>query len=143
MVVARSKGSDLQNIRKLNCWGSELSDVSVIRKLPNVEVLSLSVNQISTLVDFQWCTNLQELYIRKNNVKDINELLYLRQLPKLKSLWLADNPCAQFDNYRLTVLRALPHLQKLDNVVVEGEEVQRAMVCGTLLPLGAEHQADR
>ena len=56
-----------------------------------------SVNQITTLADFQWCSNLQELYIRKNNIKDINELLYLRQLPKLKSLWLADNPCAQFE----------------------------------------------
>ncbi|XP_069184444.1 uncharacterized protein [Procambarus clarkii] len=134
MVVARSKGSDLHNVRKLNCWGSELSDVSVVRKLENVEVLSLSVNRISTLADFQHCPNLQELYIRKNNIADINEILYLRQLPKLKSLWLADNPCAEFEQYRLTVLRALPHLQKLDNVAVDSEEVQQAMVCGVPLP---------
>ncbi|XP_071526644.1 uncharacterized protein [Panulirus ornatus] len=134
MVVARSKGSDLHNVRKLNCWGSELSDVSVVRKLQNVEVLSLSVNRISTLADFQYCPNLQELYIRKNNITDINEVLYLRQLPKLKSLWLADNPCAEFEQYRLTVLRALPHLQKLDNVTVDSEEVQKAMVCGVPLP---------
>ncbi|KAG7164463.1 Cilia- and flagella-associated protein 410-like [Homarus americanus] len=86
MVVARSKGSDLYNVRKLNCWGSELSDVSVVRKLQNVEVLSLSVNRICTLADFQYCPNLQELYIRKNIISDINEILYLRQLPKLKSL---------------------------------------------------------
>ncbi|KAK4311677.1 hypothetical protein Pmani_016839 [Petrolisthes manimaculis] len=134
MVVARSKGSDLHNVRKLNCWGSELSDVSVVRKLSNVEVLSLSVNRICTLADFQHCPNLQELYIRKNNIADINEVLYLRQLPKLKSLWLADNPCAEFEQYRLTVLRALPHLQKLDNVAVDSEEVQKAMVCGVPLP---------
>ncbi|XP_042230305.1 uncharacterized protein LOC121871841 isoform X2 [Homarus americanus] len=134
MVVARSKGSDLYNVRKLNCWGSELSDVSVVRKLQNVEVLSLSVNRICTLADFQYCPNLQELYIRKNIISDINEILYLRQLPKLKSLWLADNPCADFEQYRLTVLRALPHLQKLDNVAVDSEEVQKAMVCGVPLP---------
>lgn len=54
------------------------------------------MNQISTLEDFQYCINLQELYIRKNNIADINEVLYLRQIPKLKSLWLADNPCAEF-----------------------------------------------
>lgn len=36
--------------------------------------------------------------------------------------------------YRLTVLRALPHLQKLDNVAVDSEEVQKAMVCGVPLP---------
>ncbi|XP_045114658.1 uncharacterized protein LOC123506544 isoform X10 [Portunus trituberculatus] len=134
MVVARSRGSDIHNVKKLNCWGSELSDVSVVRKLPNVEVLSLSVNRISTLADFQYCQNLQELYIRKNNITDINEVLYLRALPKLKSLWLADNPCAEFEQYRLTVLRALPHLQKLDNVAVDSEEVQKAMVCGIPLP---------
>lgn len=134
MVVARSRGSDIHNVKKLNCWGSELSDVSVVRKLPNVEVLSLSVNRINTLADFQFCQNLQELYIRKNNITDINEVLYLRALPKLKSLWLADNPCAEFEQYRLTVLRALPHLQKLDNVAVDSEEVQKAMVCGIPLP---------
>lgn len=58
---------------------------------------SRSVNQIQTLADFQYCPNLQELYIRKNSISDINEVLYLRQLPKLKSLWLADNPCADFE----------------------------------------------
>ncbi|XP_066949485.1 uncharacterized protein [Macrobrachium rosenbergii] len=135
MVVARSKGSDLHNVRKLNCWGSELSDVSVVRKLPNVEVLSLSVNNIRTLADFQYCPHLQELYIRKNSISDINEVLYLRNLPKLKSLWLADNPCANFEQYRQTVLRALPHLQKLDNIAVDSEEVQQAMVCGVPLPM--------
>ncbi|XP_037780051.1 uncharacterized protein LOC119576423 isoform X1 [Penaeus monodon] len=143
MVVARSKGSDLHNVRKLNCWGSELSDVSVVRKLPNVEVLSLSVNQIQTLADFQYCPNLQELYIRKNSISDINEVLYLRQLPKLKSLWLADNPCADFEKYRHTVLRALPHLQKLDNVAVDSEEVQQAMVCGMALPISDSPMAQR
>ncbi|XP_027226755.1 dynein axonemal assembly factor 11 isoform X3 [Penaeus vannamei] len=143
MVVARSKGSDLHNVRKLNCWGSELSDVSVVRKLPNVEVLSLSVNQIQTLADFQYCPNLQELYIRKNSISDINEVLYLRQLPKLKSLWLADNPCADFEKYRHTVLRALPHLQKLDNVAVDSEEVQQAMVCGLALPISDSPMAQR
>ncbi|KDR11474.1 hypothetical protein L798_14541 [Zootermopsis nevadensis] len=42
MVIARTRASDLSNIRKLNCWGSELSDVSLLRRMQNVEVLSLS-----------------------------------------------------------------------------------------------------
>lgn len=62
-------------------------------------LLCFSVNRISTLADFQYCQNLQELYIRKNNITDINEVLYLRALPKLKSLWLADNPCAEFEQW--------------------------------------------
>ena len=54
-----------------------------------------SVNNIGTLADLQNCRMLQELYIRKNNIRDLSELLYLKELRKLKCLWLADNPCAE------------------------------------------------
>uniref|UniRef100_A0A182RVZ6 U2A'/phosphoprotein 32 family A C-terminal domain-containing protein n=1 Tax=Anopheles funestus TaxID=62324 RepID=A0A182RVZ6_ANOFN len=129
MVIARSKQSDLAAIKKLNCWGSELSDVSIIRRMRGVEVLAFSVNRISTLADFENCINLQELYLRKNNLTDIDELVYLQNLPKLKYLWLEENPLV--DNagpsYRQIVLRALPNLKKLDNVDVTPEEVAEAM----------------
>jgi Leucine-rich repeat (LRR) protein len=36
-----------------------------------LEVLSLSVNNISTLRDVQNCYNLKELYLRKNTISDI------------------------------------------------------------------------
>lgn len=74
---------------------NKISDFQVIASDP--VIYFFSVNRISTLADFQYCANLQELYIRKNNIADINEILYLRSLPKLKSLWLADNPCAEFE----------------------------------------------
>ena len=64
-----------------------------------------SVNTISTLADIQCCKNLQELYIRlvvgtflyffvsnvlflfrKNQIPDIGEILWLRDLPRLKNL---------------------------------------------------------
>lgn len=129
MVIARSKQSDLAAIKKLNCWGSELSDVSIIRRMRGVEVLAFSVNRISTLADFENCLNLQELYLRKNNITDIDELVYLQNLPKLKYLWLEENPVVESagPGYRQIVLRALPNLKKLDNVDVTPEEVSEAM----------------
>ncbi|XP_046404483.1 uncharacterized protein LOC124169779 isoform X4 [Ischnura elegans] len=127
MVIARSRASDLASIKKLNCWGSDLSDITLLRRMLSVEVLSLSVNKINSLADFQYCRNLQELYVRKNEIRDLNEVCYLQELPNLKCLWLADNPCADVNLYRPTVLKALPRLQKLDNVAVEPEEVQDAM----------------
>lgn len=129
MVIARSKQSDLGAIKKLNCWGSELSDVSIIRRMRGVEVLAFSVNRISTLADFENCVNLQELYLRKNNLTDIDELIYLQNLPKLKNLWLEENPLVDSagPTYRQIVLRALPNLKKLDNVDVTPEEVSEAM----------------
>jgi Leucine-rich repeat (LRR) protein len=53
------------------------------------------VNRLVTLSDFQYCRNLQELYMRKNNIKELNQILYLQDLPRLKVLWLEENPCAQ------------------------------------------------
>ena len=80
----------------------------------------LSVNEISTLVDIQYCAKLKELYIRNNKIADLDEIFYLKNLKQLKILWLADNECCSNGNiseedYRLTVIRNLPNLQKLDN----------------------------
>ena len=88
-----------------------------------------SVNSIATLSDIQNCSNLQELYIRKNCIPDISEVCYLRDLPRLKNLWLEENPCAEGDAdlYRWTVLKNVPQLQKLDNVGVTSEEMAEAM----------------
>ena len=75
-----------------------------------------SVNNLTSLEDFAHCPSLQELYIRKNRVEDLRDVHYLKKLERLRVLWLSDNPCAEQDNYRMTVLRTLPNLQKLDNV---------------------------
>jgi Leucine-rich repeat (LRR) protein len=63
----------------------------------NVEVISLSVNKIASLSDFQYCRHLQELYMRRNNIRELNQIMYLQDLPRLKVLWLEENPCAQAD----------------------------------------------
>lgn len=133
-MIARSKQSDLSAIKKLNCWGAELGDVSLLRRMPNVEVLAFSINKIRSLVDFAGCRRLRELYVRKNEIRDLAEIRHLRHLPDLTSLWLDENPCTLHPEYRMTVLRNLPNLEKLDNVVVHPEEVQEAMRKGVHIP---------
>ena len=123
IVLSRTRSHDLDNVKKLNCWGIEISDVSIVKKMPNVEVLSLSLNKISSLKDFAECKYLKELYLRKNQIRDINEVSYIQNLPNLKKLSLEDNPCVKHSNYRLTILRALPNLELLDNVTVTPEGV--------------------
>ncbi|KAI4468003.1 leucine rich repeat protein [Holotrichia oblita] len=109
MVVLRTKISDLSKIKRLNCWGSELADVSILRRMSSVQVLSLrnrtyshdllccSINKIENLEDFQYCKKLEELYIRQNNIKDLNQVYYLKNLANLKHLWLGENPCANVE----------------------------------------------
>ena len=86
----------------------------------------------------QYCSNLSELYIRNNNIHDLDEIFYLKNLKHLKILWLADNECAlntSDSNYRLTVLRNLPGLQKLDNQLVTKEELDKALEVGRLIDM--------
>lgn len=132
LVLAKAKASDLESVKKLNCWGCNLTDISIFTHISNIEVLTLSVNSITSLAPLAGCLNLCELYLRKNMIPSLSELSHLRPLSKLKVLWLAENPCCGTDpdRYRLTVLRCLPCLQKLDNQVVTEEEVALALTQG-------------
>ena len=76
-MIEKCKKSNYSEIKNLNLWGSNLDDISLIRQLPNLEVVSLSVNKIATLVDFEQCHKLQELYLRKNLVSDLKEMHHL------------------------------------------------------------------
>uniref|UniRef100_A0AAY5EX07 Cilia- and flagella-associated protein 410 n=1 Tax=Electrophorus electricus TaxID=8005 RepID=A0AAY5EX07_ELEEL len=114
------------------CRGCNLTDISIFSEIPNIEVLTLSANKISSLEHLSNCQNLTELYLRRNDIQNISELSHLKNLACLKVLWLAENPCCETDpvKYRLTVLRNLPCLHKLDNQVVTGEELALALEKG-------------
>jgi len=77
LVLAKSKCEHLYAVKNLNLWGNDIEDMKLLSNLPNVEVLSLSVNKISSLKDFSCCNKLQELYLRKNNISDIREISHL------------------------------------------------------------------
>nr|XP_056706401.1 cilia- and flagella-associated protein 410 [Euleptes europaea]XP_056722785.1 cilia- and flagella-associated protein 410-like [Euleptes europaea] len=131
-VLSRAKATELGSVRKLNCWGSHLTDISICRELPNIEVITFSVNYISDLAPMSQCQHLTELYLRKNRIASLTELFHLKKLPHLRIFWLSENPCCGPDphRYRMTVLRNLPSLQKLDNQLVTEEELSRALLEG-------------
>ena len=108
-------------------WGAGLTNVDVLACCANAEVLSLSLNMISSLVPFRTCPCLRELYLRKNIVDDLAELGYLHSLQDLRILWLVSNPCADRDPdlYREVALRLLPNLERLDSTVVSPEEREK------------------
>lgn len=132
MIVARTRVSDLGGVKKLNCWGADIDDVSVLKKCHNVEMLSLSLNSIDSLSDFQHCKKLQELFLRKNHINSLRELLWLKDLGRLKNLWLAENPCSEGNenHYRQTVIHNLPQLEKLDNIAISSQERAEALRFG-------------
>lgn len=125
-IAMRTKNDRLDNIRNLNLWGNDLDDVSVLKHMPNLEVVSLSVNKIRTLKDFSYLKNLRELYLRKNSISDINEVKYLIDLKNLRVLWLSENPVANTRDYRNIVITLLPQITKLDDTVISVEERKNA-----------------
>ncbi|XP_016105173.1 cilia and flagella associated protein 410 [Sinocyclocheilus grahami] len=134
LVLARAKASDLDSVKKLNCWGCNLTDISIFVEIPNIEVLTLSANQISSLEHISSCRHLSELYLRRNSIASLSELKHLQQLSRLKVLWLAENPCcdAEPHRYRMTVIRNLPGLHKLDN---QGEHIHQSFKDNTAVML--------
>ncbi|XP_038574594.1 cilia and flagella associated protein 410 isoform X1 [Micropterus salmoides] len=135
LVLGKAKASDLESVKKLNCWGCSLTDISIFSQMANIEVLTLSVNSISSLSPLAGCLSLCELYLRRNKIPSLSELSHLRPLTRLRVLWLAENPCCGTNSsqYRLTVLRCLPRLQKLDNQVVTEDEIALALAEGEVV----------
>ena len=121
-IAMRTKCDRLESIKNLNLWGNDLEDISVIRNMYNLEVVSLSVNKIRTLRDFSGLKNLRELYLRKNSIGDLNEVRSLVNLSQLRVLWLSENPVAEVKNYRSTIIKLLPQITKLDDNVISPEE---------------------
>lgn len=94
LIMFKTKTNQLDRIKNLNLVGNDLADISIVSEMSALEVLSISVNSISTLKDIGFCNNLRELYIRRNMVESFEEVDHLVPLNNLKIMWLAENPVA-------------------------------------------------
>ena len=56
--------------------------------MKSLKVISLSANKISSLKPFEKLGNLKELYIKNNNISNIDEIDYLKDNANLKALWM-------------------------------------------------------
>jgi cilla- and flagella-associated protein len=124
-VLQRCRMSDPAHVRRMNVCGSSLEDINVMHNFINVEVCSLSANDVSDLEALRSCSRLQELYLRKNRIVDFTQVLHLSHLP-IRHIGLSENPIALHPHYRKFVISALPQLQKLDEVQVSVEERREA-----------------
>jgi len=106
----------LQNLKELclarnNLGGTDnklLSEsIEIARKLPNLQVLDLSSNKITSLIGIENLTNLRKLIIENND--EIENFAPLALLEGLESLSL--NYCGLTD---ISVLRPLTNLKELD-----------------------------
>ena len=65
LLLSKCKTDKLSSIKNVNLWGNDIEDLSMLAtELPNVEIVSLSLNKISTLRDFQY---LHYIVVVQNN----------------------------------------------------------------------------
>lgn len=107
--------SSILEIKKLYICKEEIEHITIITKMENLEILSLSSNKISSLYPLSNCINLREIYLQNNNINSFEELYHLKNLSKLKTLWLEGNPISKNISYIERVSNILPQLQYLDN----------------------------
>jgi len=110
--------TELLSIKKLNICSNDISDISILSKVINLEILSLPSNKISSLYPLSKCKNLREINLRNNKVFSFDELYFLKNLKKLKILCLEGNPISYNENYVEKILEILPNLHYLDNRIV-------------------------
>ena len=122
LIIQKIRSDNFKNLKNLNLWGTNLEDISLLTQLPNLEIISLSVNKIRTLKPFSYLPKLRELYLRKNMIADLNEIKYLIENLNLRVLWLSENPICENPNYRNIVISVLPQINKLDDIIITEEE---------------------
>lgn len=60
MIVSKHKlkSNDLSQLKNVNLCLFEIDNLAVLRELPNLEIVSLSHNKVSTLKDLAYCAKL-------------------------------------------------------------------------------------
>ena len=108
--------NDIFSIRTLKINSQNISDISIISKIKELQYLSLSSNNISSLNPLSNCENLRELNLCNNKISSFEELYFLKNLKKLTILYLNGNPICDDNNYFNEVQKILPNLNYLDNI---------------------------
>jgi len=106
----------LVNLEELYLQQNQVKDFSGLEKNTKLEVLDLAVNKITKLDHLDHLSNtLTDLWANWNQFENTEENReYLRKFKVLETLYLADNPLANVENYYEFVIERVPTLRKLD-----------------------------
>ncbi|XP_068957552.1 leucine-rich repeat-containing protein 23 [Petaurus breviceps papuanus] len=116
-------GIELPKLKNLFLAQNQLKKIEGIEGLTYLTTLHLRDNQISVLSGFSSeMKSLQYLNLRGNLVGNLGELIYLKELPRLRALILLENPCTDETDYRQEALIQIPQLERLDKEFYEEEE---------------------
>ena len=114
-IEKKYPGKKLENIKILNFYGTDFSNIDIISQMPSLKIISLSSNKISSLKPFRNLPNLKKLILRNNHIENVDEIDNLKNCENLDSLWLEENPVCKKEEYKIHLVKTLPNLKILDN----------------------------
>jgi hypothetical protein len=110
------------NIEELNLDGNAITQLTGLSKLPKLSTLNAAHNQITDLSPLSQSLSLLNINLQYNKIAVIRQVEYLQNIPWLKVLELAGNPCFAKPFFRERVVSRLPTLGKLDITMISAEE---------------------
>jgi len=91
---------------------------------PNLSVLDLSRNRLTTTAPFTHLTALEELWLSGNEMQDFDAVVPLKeasaQLSSLETVYLEYNPLASDFEYRKKLAEWIPSLKQIDATMIGG-----------------------
>lgn len=104
---------------------TQLRSLQNLPECKNLLRLEVNDNKLSgdELVHLAHFKTLVILKCANNQIKTIEDLNTLKDLPALKNLDLSSNPIAELDGYKEKIFALLPNLQILDGCDKSGEEI--------------------
>ncbi|TFK10693.1 transmembrane protein 61 [Platysternon megacephalum] len=114
-ICAISNLQGLREVRNLYLQENQIETIENLNCLPNLRFLSLAGNRVRVVENLRDLRQLQFLDLSQNRIETLDP----DELPwALRILNLSGNRCTHHNGYRELVLRALPHLMKLDTQLI-------------------------
>ncbi|XP_069594377.1 leucine-rich repeat and IQ domain-containing protein 3 [Ranitomeya imitator] len=113
-------------LRSCTLANNYLTDVAALRSCVHVVTLDLHGNQIQNLPDLEFWRqlgSLKLLYLHDNRIRSVDNIESLSSCPNLTGLTLYDTPLSLQKGYRHIVVNSIWSLKALDNFVVSDEEI--------------------
>ncbi|XP_017322751.1 leucine-rich repeat and IQ domain-containing protein 3 isoform X1 [Ictalurus punctatus] len=103
-----------------------ITDIEPLRQCENLLKLDLKGNQITQLPEASFWKNLkalQLLFLHDNDISVMSDVSGLSVCPSLSALTLYETPLSQMRNYRHCVINSIFSLKALDHHVISDEEI--------------------
>ena len=77
-IEKKYPGKKLEDIKILDFYGNDFSNIDIISQMKSLKIISLSSNKVSSLKPFKDLPNLKELFLRDNIIENVDEIDYLK-----------------------------------------------------------------